>query len=57
MNKKHDEDTQAILARREQFIKRALSSKELSSVKGGDLPCFLPLICLTPQICLSIYPA
>lgn len=57
MNKRYDEDTKAILARREEFVKKALSNKELNSVKGGDLPCFLPLICLTPQICLSIEPA
>ncbi|NIM14138.1 MAG: hypothetical protein GTO45_19015 [Candidatus Aminicenantes bacterium] len=46
MDKRHDEDTKAILARREEFVKRALSSKEISSVKGGSLP----------GICLSIVP-
>ena len=45
MNKKHDEDTKAILARREEFVKKALSSNEINSVKGGS-----------PAICLSIYP-
>jgi hypothetical protein len=57
MNMKHDEDTKAILARREEFVKKALSSKELNSVKGGDLPCLIPFPCLVPTICLSIKPA
>jgi bacteriocin-like protein len=56
MNNKYDEDTKAILARREAFVKKTLSNKELNSVKGGELPCFIPLPCLTPQICLSIEP-
>ena len=56
MDKRHNEDTKAILARREEFVKKALSNKELNSVKGGDLPCFIPLPSLTPQICLSIEP-
>jgi hypothetical protein len=49
MDKRHDEDTRAILARREEFVKRALSKDEISSVKGGDT-------CLIPQVCLKIVP-
>lgn len=55
MDKRHDEDTKAILARREAFVKQALSRSEISSAKGGSL---IPQICLSivptyPQICLS----
>ena len=55
MDRRHDEDTKAILARREAFVKQALSRSEISSVKGGEL---IPQICLSivptyPQICLS----
>jgi hypothetical protein len=55
MDKRNDEDTKAILARREAFVKQALSKTEIGSAKGGSLD---PLICLSiipkyPQICLS----
>lgn len=61
--KRHDEDTQAILARREAFVKRALSKDEISSVKGGET-CLIPQACLkivpdpcfNPQPCLKIIP-
>jgi len=54
--KKHDQDTLAILARRETFVKSVLSQKEINSVKGGDDPCVIIVPCLiTP--CLIILPA
>lgn len=59
MDKRYDEDTKAILARREEFVKRALSSNEIKSVKGGSLGIcltILPPCCLIPDPCLSIKP-
>jgi len=46
--KKHDQDTQAILARREAFVKSVLSNNEIDSAKGGSIG-----ICLTILPCLS----
>ena len=43
--KNHESDTQAILARREAFVKSVLSRNEIDSAKGGSI-----------GICLSIYP-
>jgi len=43
MDKK--QDTQAILARREAFVKSVLSKNETDSTRGGSI-----------GICLSIYP-
>jgi hypothetical protein len=54
MDKKHDEDTRAILARREAFVKQALSKSEISSAKGGSLPAIcLSILPTYPQMCLS----
>ena len=54
MDKRYDEDTKAILARREEFVKRALSNNEIKSVKGGSLGiCLTILPIYPPQICLS----
>ena len=49
--KRHDEDTQAILARREAFVKSVLSKNEIDSAKGGSIG-----ICLSIEPCLSIIP-
>jgi hypothetical protein len=43
--KRHEEDTRAILARREAFVKSVLSKNEIDTAKGGSI-----------GICLSIYP-
>jgi hypothetical protein len=61
-----DTDTQAILARREAFIKQMLSDDEMEGVKGGAIlsdpkPCLTiigPIPCLTidPKPCLTIVP-
>jgi hypothetical protein len=50
MNKKYDEDTKAILARREAFVKSVLSKNEIDSAKGGNN------ICVIVEPCLSIEP-
>jgi hypothetical protein len=50
MDKRHDEDTKAILARREAFVKSVLSKNEIDSAKGGTN------ICLSIYPCLSIVP-
>lgn len=56
MDKRHDEDTKAILARRDEFVKSALSSNEINSVKGGSLGiCLTILPVYPPKICLSPY--
>jgi len=47
--KRHEEDTRAILARREAFVKSVLSKNETDSAKGGTN------ICLSIQPCLSPY--
>ena len=44
-----NEDTKAILARREAFINQTLSKEEAAEAKGG-----IDAICLIPQICLTI---
>ena len=50
--KRHEEDTQAILARREAFVKSVLSKNEIDSAKGGSIG-----ICLSIYPCLSPYSA
>jgi hypothetical protein len=55
--KKHDQDTQAILARREAFVKSVLSKSEIDSAKGGINICLTILPCLIIDPCLSILPA
>ncbi len=67
-NKKHDEDTKAILARREAFIKKVLSNEEKGAITGGlkvgaiievPEPCLSPTPnaffpgSIVPEICLS----
>lgn len=53
----HNEDTKAILARRDAFVKSVLSKSELNETKAGELAdvTIPPEICLTilPTICLS----
>ena len=44
-----NEDTKAILARREAFINNVLSNDEANDAKGGA-----PVACVIPTICLSI---
>jgi len=53
----HNKDTQAILARRQAFVKSVLENSELEQAKAGELADdTLPIgICLTilPTVCLS----
>jgi hypothetical protein len=50
--KRREEDTRAILDRREAFVKGVLSSNEIGFVKGGEDKS--PQICLSPHVCLKI---
>jgi hypothetical protein len=43
-----NQDTKAILARREAFVKSVLSKNEASEVKGGNLATISPEPCLSP---------
>jgi len=49
-----NQDTKAILARREAFVKSVLSKNEAEEVKGGYTTSITPEPCLSPIICLSI---
>lgn len=52
-----NQDTKAILARREAFVKSVLSKNEISEVKGGLIDNAISIIpepCLSPIMCLTI---